>query len=771
MPLLAPRLHRAVRRAACRRLFAHAAGALSPAPHPDNVTVVQDVRAATSVVAALFELPPDTVVAWDTETHAVDPSRQSPVGNGRVICATAYAGHHVDFGTGARLFVDCLQPGVLQVLRPYFESRATQKVWHNYSFDRHVLANHGIALRGFAGDTMHMARLADSSLRKYSLQELCKQFLHDGLRKTPMHERFSALLGKKAALHTLAIHNNPALRHEWIQYASMDAELTHRLCHRLRTELQTMRIHGCNSTTQITARYQTLYDLYVALLVPFGELLTDMERLGFKVDTEWLKTAAVHARADQLRLEDHFRAWAQTHSPDAKYMNLHSDLQKQHLFFAPCNNKLQPSLSLPRRKCFNLVLTGELKNRYLAELQSSQSEEHNKLYQMYTGPNPKKVKRDVVLEGLGKKPHEYTAKGWPSVSAKAMNKLANKSAKKQNQSDREMSCAIDHLIGATAISSLMSSFIVPLQQWPGGDGRIHASLNLNTETGRLSSRRPNLQNQPALEKDRYRIRKAFVPEAGKSLIVADYGQLELRLLAHITECKSMIEAFHAGGDFHSRTALTMFDDVKRAVEQKKCILEREERSDPASSLPLLKDMFPVERRKAKTLNFSIAYGKTIVGLARDWNTSEEEAAETLNLWYKERQEVRQWQRQCKRFLRDHQFVETITGRRRHLPDIASDRMHERYHAQRAAINAPLQGSAADLVMGAMLKLHQDRVLRALGWNIILQVHDEIILEGPEESADIALPIVVEKMKNPLDIELRVDLTVDAKCAQSWYDAK
>ncbi|CAN8067452.1 unnamed protein product [Agarophyton chilense] len=767
------------------RRLNHAQSAALPTSHPrytpcivprapppsEHVTVVHDLRTASRVVSKLFSLPGDTLVAWDTETTGVDPSKQTPVGNGRVLCATAYAGHHVDFGTGSRVFIDCMKPGVLQALRPYFESETRPKVWHNYSFDRHVLANEGIMPRGFAGDTMHMARLVDSSLQRYSLERICQHFLDPDMRKVNMSERFGLLEGKKAALNTLSIHNTFELRNEWIEYATMDAELTHRLCHRLKSELQNMNIHGNNSVPKIVEQYGNLYDLYTSLLVPFGELLTDMESTGFRVDTDWLKEAAINAQSEQQAYEDKFRRWAEKYSPDAKYMNVHSDLQKQQLFFAPCGNKIDKKGAMPRRKSFNLVLTGELRERYLKQLQLSDSDEEQERFKMYTEPNTKKkVKCDVVLEGMGKKPDEYTAKGWPSVSARAMKKLAKKMSKGDDQ-DNEMSIAIEDLINATSVSSLMTSFILPLQQWPGKDGRIHASLNLNTETGRLSSRRPNLQNQPALEKDRYKIRKAFVPENGKSLIVADYGQLELRLLAHITNCKSMIEAFEAGGDFHSRTAVTMFDHVKTAVSRGECILEREEGINDSKKLPLLKDMFPIERRKAKTLNFSIAYGKTIVGLAKDWNTSEEEAAETLNLWYKERQEVRIWQRLCKKFLQEHRFVETILGRRRHLPDVASIKPYERFRAQRAAINAPLQGSAADLVMGAMLKLNRDRVLRTLGWRIVLQVHDEIILEGPEESADIALPIVIEKMKNPVDIDLRVDLTVDANCAKSWYDAK
>ena len=161
---------------------------------------------------------------------------------------------------------------------------------------------------------------------------------------------------------------------------------------------------------------------------------------------------------------------------------------------------------------------------------------------------------------------------------------------------------------------------------------------------RLSARRPNLQNQPALEKDRYKIRQAFTADVknGKTLVVADYGQLELRLLAHMTGCVSMLDAFERGGDFHSRTALGMYEHIQEAVDRGECLLEWKgggEEGD-APPVPLIKDMFAAERRKAKVLNFSIAYGKTAHGLAKDWKVSLREADETLNRWYRDRPEVK-----------------------------------------------------------------------------------------------------------------------------------
>ena len=743
---------------------------------------MRDRRTAARAVEALLSLPHDALVAWDTETTGVNPAKESPVGKGNVICATAYAGHNVDFGTGPRLYVDCLDGetgrGMLEVFKGYFENERCKKVWHNYAYDRHILANHGIVTRGFGGDTMHMARLFDSSRQRYSLEELCYTYLDRGLVKTNMKERFGNLeklkngdLGKRIVTpETIDLQRSVEHGDEWIEYAAADAELTHRLCYTLKAKLEEMVINGNNSSPEMTSRFSNLYELYQDLLLPFGEVLTDIERTGFKVDVDWLKRAEVKADADRVALEDQFRLWAEKHSPDARYMNINSGLQKQQLFFAPCVNRKDRRKKMPAEKSFDLEPAEFLPEKYVNEIKEQRDSMPSQ------GDRPtKKLKKTVVLKGLEKPFAAETASGWPSVSASAMEKLAGSPRATPpvygDPDDPDMCLAVDDMISSTRISTLISSFIVPLQNWPGEDGRIHASLNLNTETGRLSSRRPNLQNQPALEKDRYRVRKAFVPEKGNSLIVADYGQLELRLLAHITNCQSMIDAFKAGGDFHSRTALTMFDEIAQSVERGECLLERDEKDADANALPLVKEKFSSERRKAKTLNFSIAYGKTVKGLARDWNVSTKEARDTLDLWYKERQEVLQWQYDCKSFVRENKYVETILGRRRHLPDVDNHIFSKRNHAERAAINAPLQGSAADLVMAAMVKLHKNRVLRGLGWKIILQVHDEIILEGPDESADVALPIVVKEMKTPVGAPLRVDLTVDAKCAKSWYEAK
>ncbi len=174
----------------------------------------------------------------------------------------------------------------------------------------------------------------------------------------------------------------------------------------------------------------------------------------------------------------------------------------------------------------------------------------------------------MKIVGMGMPPISFTASGLPQADGPVIRALAgNPEAgkygkaydffKKKGMEEEGKECceALNNWLKIKQIETLLTTYIMPLQKQPDKNGRIHCSMNLNTETGRISSRKPNLQNQPALDKDKYKIRKAFVAEKGKKLIVADYGQLELRILAHMTDCIGMIEAFKLGGDFHSRTAL------------------------------------------------------------------------------------------------------------------------------------------------------------------------------------------------------------------------
>lgn len=251
---------------------------------------------------------------------------------------------------------------------------------------------------------------------------------------------------------------------------------------------------------------------------------------------------------------------------------------------------------------------------------------------------------DVTITSLGMSPEKFTVSGAPSATADVLKKLAGDPFAnppkygsaydffKGGQEGHDACVAFFSLTAIGSIDTMIANFLTSLQTLADEQNRVHCSLNLNTETGRLSSRKPNMQNQPALEKDKYKIRQAFIASPGNRLIVADYGQLELRLLASMTNCVSMIEAFDAGGDFHSRTALGMFDYIQKAVENGDVLLEWDySKGEPTK--PMLKDEYASERRKAKTLNFSIAYGKTAHGLSQDWGVTLAEADDMLRKWF------------------------------------------------------------------------------------------------------------------------------------------
>jgi DNA polymerase I-like protein with 3'-5' exonuclease and polymerase domains len=378
-------------------------------------------------------------------------------------------------------------------------------------------------------------------------------------------------------------------------------------------------------------------------------------------------------------------------------------------------------------------------------------------------------------------PVSYTAGGAPSVTADVIRKLAGdpfadppKYGLAYEHFGKEGCEALFSLCSIGSIDTMIANFLTSLQELADHQSRVHCSLNLNTETGRLSSRRPNLQNQPALEKDKYKIRKAFEASPGNNFIVADYGQLELRILASITYCQSMIDAFESGGDFHSRTAVDMFDYVKQAVDSGEVLLEWDySKGDPPK--PMVKDKYASERRKAKTLNFSIAYGKTAHGLSQDWGVSKEEAEEMLQKWYAARPEVLKWQLAVKQTAKNQGVTRTLMGRYRQLPEAMGSNRKLQGHAERASINTPIQGGAADIAMMAMNKINESKKLEALGWVLLLQIHDEVILEGPEETAEEAFEEVLKHMEAPWVLGLNktaVPLVVDGTCKhKTWYDAK
>lgn len=314
-----------------------------------QVTVVTTREHARAVAEKMRAYYPSAVWACDTEVADIDLKTQGPVGNGKVTCVSVYGGTEVDFGDGpgGTLWVENIgaAAGVLQELRGFFEDPAAKKVWHNYGFDRHVMSNEGIACAGFAGDTMHMARLWDSARDKasgsggegYSLESLSTHFFGQDANyvKTSMKELFGVArlkkdgaAGKVKELPSVAALQLGAERERFVEYSAKDAVATWWVHHELQKHLEGMPwvVGG----TQLG----TLRDFYDRYLRDFGELLTEMEQTGIKVDTAGhLREAEVRAREEKAAMEQRFLSWAAGYCPDIRHVNVGSTGQMQQLLF------------------------------------------------------------------------------------------------------------------------------------------------------------------------------------------------------------------------------------------------------------------------------------------------------------------------------------------------------------------------------------------------------------------------------------------------------
>ena len=296
------------------------------------------------------------------------------------------------------------------------------------------------------------------------------------------------------------------------------------------------------------------------------------------------------------------------------------------------------------------------------------------------------------------------------------------------------------------ISKLKSTYVdaLPALIHPK-TGRVHTSFNqTGTTTGRLSSSDPNLQNIPIRSELGRLIRAAFVPEEGNLFISADYSQVELRILAHLSEDKVLVEAFRAGEDIHDRTAREVFSE-KELANRSEC------------------------RRRAKVINFGIVYGLSAFGLSQTLGISREDAQAFIDAYFERYLGVRVWLDRSMQEARKEGKVRTLFGRIRPIPDINSKDYNLRQFAERTAVNSPIQGTAADIIKIAMIRIHRALLDRRLSGTILLQVHDELVLEVPQAEAEETGRLVQEEMEGAAS--LLVPLKVDLKFADNWMDTK
>ena len=337
---------------------------------------------------------------------------------------------------------------------------------------------------------------------------------------------------------------------------------------------------------------------------------------------------------------------------------------------------------------------------------------------------------DILFSRLGLKSRQKTPGGAQSTSSAVLEGLAGQHA------------IVDDILEYRMYEKLRSTYLEPLPQLADAEGRIHTTFNqLATATGRLSSSNPNLQNIPIRGSLGPRMRSCFVAAPGKALVAADYSQIELRVLAHMSGDPTLQDAFAAGDDIHARTAKILFDKAEVTTD---------------------------ERRRAKTINFGLLYGMGPQKLGRELGISLKEAKEFIEVYFSKLSRVRQFYEEIEEGARAVGYVTTLAGRRRMLPDINSRNVNLAQQARRMAINTVVQGSAADIIKKAMLEVDKSPVIGELGASLILQIHDELLLEAPQAAALEVGRTVATVMGSVY--ALSVPLAVDWGTGADWSEA-
>ncbi|QQS55022.1 MAG: DNA polymerase I [Candidatus Competibacteraceae bacterium] len=584
----------------------------------------------------LARLQAADLFAFDTETTSLNYLNARIVGVSFAVnpCEAAYVPLAHDYpGAPDQLS----REWVLERLRPLLEDPARPKLGQHLKYDAHVLANHGIALRGIRHDTLLESYVLDSTAR-HDLDSLAERHLK--LRTI----RFEDVAGKGAKQLTF---NQVALEQAG-PYAAEDADVT-------------LRLHRC--LWPRLEREPGLRRLYEELEIPLIDVLARMERIGVRVDAAALRRQSGELAKRLWELEQ------QAHDLAGERFNLGSPKQLQAILFE--------RMGLP----------------------------------------------------VGKK----TATGQASTAEDVLQELA-------------LSYPLPKVIlEHRTLSKLKSTYTDRLpEQIHAQTGRVHTSYHQAVaSTGRLSSSDPNLQNIPIRTSEGRRIRQAFVPEPGWAMLAADYSQIELRIMAHLSGDDGLLCAFAAGADVHRATAAEVFGVAAEAVSAE-------------------------QRRSAKAINFGLIYGMSAFGLAQQLGIERGAAKDYVDRYFARYPGVKAYMENTRRLAAERGYVETVFGRRLYLSDIRARNPQLRQAAERAAINAPMQGTAADIIKRAMLVV--DRWLQESSFpaRMLMQVHDELVFEVAEDAVAEAGEHIRTAMIAAA--ELRVPLEVDVGVGANWDEA-
>ena len=391
---------------------------------------------------------------------------------------------------------------------------------------------------------------------------------------------------------------------------------------------------------------------------------------------------------------------------------------------------------LTRMEMAGILVDAEFLRRMATELDEQIKALEKSIYEavghQFNINSPKQL-GDILFGELKLPPIKKTKSGY-SVDAEVLDTLKGAHP------------AIDNLLEYRQLGKLKSTYVDGLLTLiHPKDGRVHTSFNQTiASTGRLSSSQPNLQNIPIRTEVGRRIRRAFLADPGCVLLTADYSQVELRILAHITREPALVAAFEQNEDVHAATAARLY------------------------KIPL-DEVTPAMRRLAKTINFGVLYGQSPFGLARVADISQNEASEYIRNYEATFPLVKAYVEGTKAFARSAGYVETLLGRRRYMPDLLSLPAVQRQAAEREAINMPIQGTNADIIKIAMVRLQNHFEELGLRTRMILQVHDELVFEVPEDEIELVKGIVRATMEEAMT--LSVALKVDMKTGQNWYEVE
>lgn len=375
-----------------------------------------------------------------------------------------------------------------------------------------------------------------------------------------------------------------------------------------------------------------------------------------------------------------------------------------------------------------------------AELRSRLSELERRIHQEAGEPfnvNSTTQLREILYQRLHLPVLKKTSTGAPSTDASVLEKLA------------ESHPIVSHLLQYRELEKLRSTYVDGYLPLITTEGRLHTSFNqMAATTGRLSSDTPNLQNIPVRSDTGKTVRRAFIPRPGWTFLVADYSQIELRVLAHMSLDPGLVEAFASGTDIHTATAARVFRVPSDLVSDEM-------------------------RRRAKTINFGLLYGMEAFGLADRLQISREEARHHIDEYFAQFPEVKAFMDGVVTQARNQGYTTTLFGRRRYLPELKSDNFRIRQMGERMALNAPVQGTAADIIKRAMIDLDAQLIARRMSTTMLLQVHDELVLESPPDELEAASELtrrVMEEVVN-LAVPLRVDIGTGANLSEVKLDRK